>query len=249
MLSLPSCKVLAFSFLSLLDLGLTAQLLSSGDGSVYESNPVASWFLAHYGWSGLAAFKMGLVALVLFLSTTISIYRPRAGRRVLSFACVAVLPVVVYSSALAGCLQWCPEHAQKVVQQLLERRTSLISEIHETAAYADLVRSLSDELAAGRCGLPTAVERLQSMARAQDPRWLAILHDRYPGKSDAACLAASLVTATLHGQEGDSAARSRASFLAAELESTHGVVVFRQKQPAATGQSLAARPSFDRNGH
>src|SRR5919199_622006 len=51
-------KLCLFAVLSLADLGLTWQLLR--DGGAYESNPVAGWWLAHYGWAGVVAYSVYL---------------------------------------------------------------------------------------------------------------------------------------------------------------------------------------------
>jgi hypothetical protein len=93
-------KQLLFALLSLIDLSLTWWLLSRSGGQVYEGNPVARWWLANHGWLGLAVFKVGGVLLVVGLAAVISHYRPRAGGRVLGFACAALTVVVLYSASL-----------------------------------------------------------------------------------------------------------------------------------------------------
>jgi Domain of unknown function (DUF5658) len=187
-LRLPSCKILVFTFLSLVDLALTLQLLATGNEAIYESNPAARWFFQHYGWAGLAVFKAGLVSLVLCLSMAISLHHPRAGRRILLFACAALVPVVVYNSALASHLTFCPEHAQDALaRETWSRGLALTAEIQASREYGALVARLSADLAAGRSGLAEAAQALQSTERAQDPRWLALLHERYPGQSDETC--------------------------------------------------------------
>ena len=50
-------KQLLFVVLNFADLVLTAWLLSTSEGGVYEANPVARWWLVRHGWLGLAAFK------------------------------------------------------------------------------------------------------------------------------------------------------------------------------------------------
>jgi Domain of unknown function (DUF5658) len=228
-LRLPSCKILVFTFLSLVDLALTLQLLATGNEAIYESNPAARWFFQHYGWAGLAVFKAGLVSLVLCLSMAISLHHPRAGRRILLFACAALVPVVVYNSALASHLTFCPEHAQDALaRETWSRGLALTAEIQASREYGALVARLSADLAAGRSGLAEAAQALQSTERAQDPRWLALLHERYPGQSDETCLAANLVTATLGALDGEPRARARALRLAADLRATYGILVLGQ---------------------
>ena len=55
---------LLFIALSGADLFLTWRLLSSRGSAVYESNPVAAWFLGRFGWMGLTAFKAVAVLVV-----------------------------------------------------------------------------------------------------------------------------------------------------------------------------------------
>ena len=55
---------------SLADLWLTWLLIEHGGGWVRESNPIANAWLSHFGWSGLAIFKlivMGLVVVIVGL--------------------------------------------------------------------------------------------------------------------------------------------------------------------------------------
>src|SRR5437763_11781071 len=91
---------LLFVFLSVLDLALTWHLLRAGNGAVYEANWVAGGILSHFGFTGLALYKVLLVALVATLLCIVAAYRPRAARRLAAFACAAVGAVVIYSVAL-----------------------------------------------------------------------------------------------------------------------------------------------------
>src|SRR5437588_12828510 len=63
-----SWKLYLFAVLSAADFVMTWWLLRHGDGVVYESNPVANWWLGRFGWTGLAGFKgaVALLALTLF---------------------------------------------------------------------------------------------------------------------------------------------------------------------------------------
>jgi hypothetical protein len=89
--------LLVFSILSLADLTLTWVLIEYSGGRVRESNPVADAWLAVFGWHGLVWFKaitmlvVGMVVLVLLR------HRPRTGFVLVSFACLAVGAVVLYS--------------------------------------------------------------------------------------------------------------------------------------------------------
>jgi hypothetical protein len=97
-------KLALFVLLSVTDLFLTWVLVNSTDGIVYESNPVASFWLATFGWLGLTAYKMGLMVFVSALVLVISRYRPRVGGRILLFACSALTCVVLYSCFLGWML-------------------------------------------------------------------------------------------------------------------------------------------------
>jgi hypothetical protein len=97
-------KLVFYTFLSVADLLLTRHLLDEGGGEIYESNPVASWWLASYGWMGLVSFKFAMVALVDALSVFIAAYRPKTSRRILLFACTVTALVVAYSAYLSTTL-------------------------------------------------------------------------------------------------------------------------------------------------
>src|SRR5260370_17817760 len=61
------------------DFALT-RFLCAGETGVYEANPVATWWLVHYGWVGLAGFKFATVLLVVGIATLLIRRRPRLGR-------------------------------------------------------------------------------------------------------------------------------------------------------------------------
>jgi hypothetical protein len=95
-------RLFLYAALSLLDLGLTYYLLERGGGHVYEGNPLANAWLSAYGWTGLAGFKIACMALVLGVAALLSIRRPQAADRLLTFACTAAMLVVLYSCSLVG---------------------------------------------------------------------------------------------------------------------------------------------------
>src|SRR5262245_36528876 len=105
-------KQLLFILLSLADLALTGWLLGRPGAEVYEANPVARWWLAHYGWPGFAGFKAAVVGLVIALSAVIARSRPRAAGRVLGLGCAGLAAVVLYSAAL------CPAAARSPQERL-----------------------------------------------------------------------------------------------------------------------------------
>src|SRR5262245_20197181 len=93
-------KFALFVLLSVADLILTLHLLQQSNGRVYESNPLAGWWLARLGSLGLALHKVLCVFLFGALVVTIFRLNPRKGGQVLAFGCVAVALVVCYSSCL-----------------------------------------------------------------------------------------------------------------------------------------------------
>jgi hypothetical protein len=86
--------------LSVADWSLTWALICGSDGAVYESNPVAAWILAGYGWPGLALFKA--VCTATFASAVVLlVYRqPRAGARVVTVGLLTLILVNAYSLGL-----------------------------------------------------------------------------------------------------------------------------------------------------
>jgi hypothetical protein len=68
-----------------------------GTAGVYESNPIAAWWLASYGWGGLVAYKLAILMVVGGLVAGIARWRPRTGELILVFACGAQSTVVLYS--------------------------------------------------------------------------------------------------------------------------------------------------------
>src|SRR4051794_32152626 len=87
--------LLAFVALSLADLLLTLRLIDETGGLVLESNPLAAWWLIHYGWAGMAGFKAALVLLITGLAGCVAWRRPRTGELLLVFACGAQSAVVL----------------------------------------------------------------------------------------------------------------------------------------------------------
>jgi hypothetical protein len=82
--------------LSLADLVLTFVLVKYSGGEIYEGNPFAGAWLADFGWPGLIIFKTLTLAVFITTLVLITIYRPRAGRYILAFACLLVGSVAGY---------------------------------------------------------------------------------------------------------------------------------------------------------
>ena len=93
-----------FLFVSLLDFFCTYTLLTTAPaGGVrhIESNPVAAWFLNHYGVvKGLLGFKLAMVIVVCGLAQVVSFTKPTAGKGILLFGTLLTAAVVAYSIAL-----------------------------------------------------------------------------------------------------------------------------------------------------
>jgi hypothetical protein len=189
-------KLIFFLLLSLADWFLTWELIRRSDGEVYEGNPLAGLWLASYGWTGLAVFKILAVILVLTSCLWISYHRRRAGGWLLIFACAVTGSVVSYSMIL----RYYPNGTR-----LLEREEASLTRARsvwlewETKVCRDhrkLMKDLTGELAARRCTLGQAVERLLRSEKGQDPRWLTARRQIIPCRTDQECLAIYLLQYT-----------------------------------------------------
>ena len=87
-------KVLA----SALDVFMTYLLLLRDDFT--ESNPIALFFLTHWGIKGMVAFKFFMVAVVAAIAQYIAMTKLTVARRILNFGTLVVAGVVIYSFAL-----------------------------------------------------------------------------------------------------------------------------------------------------
>lgn len=89
-----------FVLASALDLIVTYILLSHPVVRFVESNPVALFFLNHWGIKGLLGFKLAVVTFVVVLCQIIAHHNKRLARRVLFAGTAIVAGVVVYSVLL-----------------------------------------------------------------------------------------------------------------------------------------------------
>lgn len=94
-----------YVLLSALDVFMTYLLLRSNMGRenglvIYESNPVARFFLHSWGMRGMIYFKFAMVAFVCVVTQVIAARRLETARRVLKIATVVVAGVVIYSLIL-----------------------------------------------------------------------------------------------------------------------------------------------------
>lgn len=90
-----------FILASTLDVMLTQYLLwhSNSDGHTWfvESNPIPRYFLESWGPKALVYFKFSLVAFVSIICQIIARSKIDVARRVLNFASLIVMGVVIYS--------------------------------------------------------------------------------------------------------------------------------------------------------
>lgn len=95
-------ETLVYVLLSIADLVMTHFLLQQSIPGLQfvESNPVARFFLDHWGPKGMVYFKFSMVAVVCIVTQVIARYRPTTARLVLLFAIVMMLYVVVFSVRL-----------------------------------------------------------------------------------------------------------------------------------------------------
>ena len=91
-----------FILASTLDAMLTRYLLLSGSSDTWfvESNPIPRYFLESWGLEGLDYFKFALVAFVTLICQIIARSKLDVARRVLNFASLLVMAVVLYSIVL-----------------------------------------------------------------------------------------------------------------------------------------------------
>jgi hypothetical protein len=188
MASLPHPRKLAlFAALSLADLALTWHLLQNPGSGAYESNPVAAWWLAHFGWAGLAGFKGGAVLLAATLSLVVSRHRPRAAGWVLAFGCSALLAVVLYSGLLVRGMEAGRDAAAE--RGGTDETPSPTDEKEEAADRAvrgrlDIKDRLTADVAEGRLSLLEAAARFRDLNREWSTFQLEAFRETWPGRSD-----------------------------------------------------------------
>ena len=95
-----------FALLSLVDLLLTYLLLLQTHVRFVEANPVARFFINHWGPKGMVWFKAGMVALVITAAQIVAWKRPETAKWLLNFATLAVTLVVLYSAVLLARHGW-----------------------------------------------------------------------------------------------------------------------------------------------
>jgi hypothetical protein len=189
-------KSALFITLGLADLAMTCYLLRTSAGQVYESNPVAHWWLDRWGWAGLAGFKLIMVSFVLVSTWALARYRPRAAANVLAFACGVTALVLAYSGYLlasgrahGGTGRFRDEVALRAESRVLEAK------IRQLQEYENCISRLAEQVRAGHVSLDEAVTRLAAtrwarqsvwwspsrggLRNCSDPQWLADLLCNY----------------------------------------------------------------------
>lgn len=89
-----------FILVNVLDFAMTWWMLMHrelGLGDFYESNPVARYFLDHWGVKGLLMFKMAVVAFVCLIAQIVATKKESSARFLLVVGTIVVSAVVIYS--------------------------------------------------------------------------------------------------------------------------------------------------------
>jgi hypothetical protein len=182
---------LVYLLLSGVDLLLTWLLVDSLGGA-YEANPLAADILARYGWSGLALFKGGCVALVLATATWLWRCRPRTARLLLGLGSASSVAVVGYSLWLTGFGVTAPGWNQDMAAARL--RGDRLDALHDRAhAYERRLQELTEDLFRGRRSLRDAAAALDDYLDEIRHNARHYLNTFYEGVPKDAVLAAHLV--------------------------------------------------------
>lgn len=193
-------KLSLFVLLSLADLALTFLLLEQKAGGAYEWNPLAAWWLARWGWAGLAGFKAAIVLLVLVLTGIVSRHRPRIADRILIFGCATLLVVIIHSGCLMPRVYSDADYAEAIQAE----SRHLDRQVRNSAAHTKLIFELSKDLAARRCSLSEAIQILDDAEMVPHSEWLPWLARRFPGFSTNELLGIRLIEEAVHGVIGTS---------------------------------------------
>lgn len=89
-----------FVLASALDFGVTFIMLHHPEVRFVESNPVALFFIHHWGIKGLFLFKLAIVTLVVVICQIVARHNLKLARGVLVGGTAVVAGVVVYSVLL-----------------------------------------------------------------------------------------------------------------------------------------------------
>lgn len=86
-----------FILINVFDIICTNVLLRS---HAIEANPLANYFLKHWGFPGMIAFKLALVAGVCLITQMIAVHHLKRAKQVLTIGCGIVGLVVAYSAIM-----------------------------------------------------------------------------------------------------------------------------------------------------
>ena len=94
-----------FVLASALDVALTFQVLhySNNDlthGTFVESNPIAQWFISHWGFRGMAGYKLLMTLIVVVIAEFVGRQKPLVARMLLWGGTIVVAMVVIHSIRL-----------------------------------------------------------------------------------------------------------------------------------------------------
>lgn len=184
-------RLMAFLALGLGDLYLTWSLLTHSSGRFYESNPLASFILEQFGWWGLGAFKMLVLATVGILAKIIFVSRPRTAGHLLTLGCFIQFTVVAYSALLLNASQK-DDTIPKVVE--IRKRMDVILD------YRSRVHRLMEDYLGGRCSFSHAISTLAKHPRMAQPEWQQHLRKEHPDTSLYRSLQRSFITYIEHTQ-------------------------------------------------
>ncbi|MCI0376353.1 MAG: DUF5658 family protein [Gemmataceae bacterium] len=176
-------RLLLFALLSLLDLTLTWWLLEHSGRIVYEANPIARWWLSELGWLGLAAFKTGIVLVVITLTLVISRKRPQLAARIQVFGCVVLAVVVCYSAVLGGTAKTESASDQEIDDYLEAFNQKARDRFKQSRVLAAQMESWVEELIAGKATLAEVVERIEYSNWTRHPGLLHGLLQKHPRSS------------------------------------------------------------------
>ena len=93
-------ETLILGLVSGLDVVMTYNLLTRGDGGFTESNPIARYFLDRWGMAGMAYFKASMTLLVCVITQIVARKNSVLAKQVLGLATLIIVAVVIYSVRL-----------------------------------------------------------------------------------------------------------------------------------------------------
>jgi hypothetical protein len=194
--NLHIAKLTLFNLLSGADLLLTWRLIRRGQGLVYECNPIASAWLSSFGWAGLVAFKLAMMATIGFLAILISVRHPKVSGRILLFGCLVTAAVVIYSCYLTHLIGVEFADIWDDDTRALDD-SDFLFDLQRRESHRQLLAQLRGRLIDGRSSLDQAVAELEGFKDVPNPPWLRVYEERCPGLSHREYLAQHLLYHTM----------------------------------------------------